>query len=215
MGWKSAVPAFALAVIVLPFAVSPAAAQTYGFLRVGNTASSDDPFCEDPASFFTSISAGITAPLAGFTVEYNNGDWPWPEEALANGTGPLFLTHGRSIQFMAELNPVQFVASGLSRYARPFVGLGLNISTDGEARPDTGDGPAYGVKGQTRPFIAYGVNGILPVGTKFGVTAGYRGTSVFYGDFEFVTPSGAVVKTDGSTLSSHTWTVGFTVGDGN
>jgi hypothetical protein len=214
MARKSAVLAFALFTVALLFAASPAAAQTYGFLRVGNTSSPDDPFCEDPTSLFTSVSAGITAPLVGFSVEYNNGDWPWPPD-LESGNGPLFLTHGRSFQLMAEINPVQLLARGLSRYARPFVGLGLHISTDGEARADSGDGPAYGVKGQTRPIIAYGVNGILPIGSRLGVTAGYRGSTIAFDDFELLRPDGAVELANGETLTSSTWTVGFVIGMGN
>lgn len=214
MGWKPAVVAFALAVTALPSFVSSASAQTYGFVRAGNTIYPDDPLGEDPASFFTSLAAGITAPLAGFSVEYNIGDWPWPPD-VASGNGALILTHGRSFQFMAEVNPVQFFAPGLSRYARPFFGLGLHISRDGEARTDEGAGPAYGVKGQTRPLIVFGINGILPIGSSFGLTAGLRRSSIMADDFELEMPSGAVVLTNGETLTSSTWSVGFVVAMGN
>jgi hypothetical protein len=214
MGWKSAVSASALVVLAVPFAASPAASQTYGFLRVGNATydGGDDPFCQDPTAFLTLFSAGFTTPLVGVSAELNNDDYPWPTPPPGSGNQEeAFLTHGRSIQLMAEVNPLHLVAGGVSRYARPFIGVGLSISSDGETRPDTGAGPTHSVKGQTRPFVAYGVNGLLPLGDRFGLTAGYRGTSVFYGDFEIETPTGAAVTSDGETLSSKSWTFGLVV----
>lgn len=207
MGWKVAVPVFAIALPAL--AAPPAAAQTYAFVRFGNAMyADDDPFCEDPTAFLTMVSAGVSTSLAGFSVEYNNEDWPWPPPP-GGGTGEFFLTHGSSLQFVAELNPARFVASGLNQYARPFVGVGLNLSTDGETA--TGTLPTYAVKGQTRPVVTYGVNGFLPVSSRLGVTAGYRGTSVFFGDFEIETPGGAIDTVDGKTLTSGSWNVGLSL----
>jgi hypothetical protein len=58
--------------------------------------------------------------------------------------------------------------------------------------------------------VAYGFNTFVPFGaSRFGATAGYRGTSVFFGDFEYVTPNGASVTTEGGTLTSGVWTVGL------
>lgn len=206
MGWRKAVTALAFAFVALPLAASSAAAQTYGFLSFGNAASSDDPFCEDPTALITMIAAGVSTPLFGATVEYNNGDYPWPP--MEESTGE-FLTHGAALQLMASVNPAQFVARGLSQYVRPFVGVGLHIGSDGETR--TGTVPTNAVLGQTRPFIAYGANAILPIGSRLGVTAGYRGTSVLFGDFEIDTPGGATETIGGKTLTAHSLNVGFLV----
>lgn len=208
MGWKSAVPAFALAAVALPFAASPAAAQTYGFLRLGNSTYDGDPFCEDPTAAITMFSLGFSTPLVGLTAEYNNGDYPWPppNESVEG----VFLTHGSAWQLMAEFNPVHLVSRGISEYARPFVGAGLHISSDGDPRPDTGDGEAWGVSGQTKPFLAFGVNGILPVGSRLGLTAGYRHTTYFFGDFDLITPGGPVQTVEGDSRSSSAVSVGLT-----
>jgi len=237
MGWKWAVQALALAGLLAPLAAAPAAAQ-YVYLTGGNTASADDPFCQDPTSAITMLSAGYSDPLYGISAEYNTGDWPWVPPPPDGSTGALrsrrladpvaaslaasagaaagtFLTHGWSLQFMAQINPAKFVASGVNRYVRPFIGLGLHISTDGTTRPDTGNGPTFAVRGQTRPFIAYGANGFLDITSRLGVTAGYRGTSVFFGDFEFDTPSGEVETAGGKTLNSRSWAFGFTYRLGN
>lgn len=208
MGWKSAVSASALVVFAVPFAAAPAAAQTFGFLRFGNTASGDDPFCEDPTAAITMVAAGISTPLVGFSVEFNNGDYPWPPP---NGFGGVFLTHGNAWNVMAEFNPVQLVAREVSRYARPFVAAGLHHSTDGESRLDTGAGEAWGVGGQTRPFVAFGANGILPIGSRLGLTAGIRHTTVFFGDFELQTPAGTVQTHEGASRGSSSASVGLTV----
>ena len=213
MGWKSAVSAFALAVIALPLAASPAAAQTYGFLRLGNATYDDDPFCEDPTALITMFSLGFSTPLIGVTAEYNSGDYPWPPPN-ESATG-VFLTHGHALQVMAEFNPVHLISRGISEYARPYVAAGLHISSDGESRADTGAGEAWGVGGQTKPFVAFGVNGILPVGPRLGLTAGYRHTTVFFGDFDLITPGGPVQTVDGDSRSSSSVSVGLTFLLGN
>jgi len=56
------------------------------------------------------------------------------------------------------------------------------------------------------------VNGFLPFGsTGLGLTAGYRGTTIFFGDFEFQTPGGATETAGGETLTAGSWTVGLTL----
>jgi hypothetical protein len=213
MGWKSAVCASALVVLAVPFAAAPAAAQTFGFLRFGNTASGDDPFCEDPTAAITMIAAGISTPLVGMSAEFNNGDWPWPPPNAYRGGASL--THGNSFQLTAEFNPLQLVSGHVNQYARPFIGVGLNHSTDGETRPGTGLGEAWAVRGQTIPVITAGANGILPIGSRFGLTAGYRYTRLLAGDFELETPAGAVETVDGEALNASNWFFGFTVQLGN
>jgi hypothetical protein len=207
MGWKPVVRTFALVGVALSVTTSQTAAQELT-LRFGNTASDDDPFCEDPSQLVTMIAAGISWPVVGVTVEYNDGDYPWPPP---NGNAGVFLTHGSSWQAMAEFYPLALVASGssISTYARPYVAAGLHLSSDGEARADVGDGETWGVGGQTRPFVAAGVNGVLPLGARFGLTAGYRYTNVFFGDFDLITPDGPEVTVGGKSLNSSSVTVGL------
>jgi len=190
----------------------PATAQTYTYVLFGNASYADDAFCLESPAFLTSFMAGVSTGLVGFSAQYINNDWPWPDPPPPPPPGgELFLTHGRGFQVQAELNAVDLISSGINRYVRPFIAVGLHISTDGDASAATAArGPTYGVKGQTRPYVAYGFNTFVPIGaSRFGATAGYRGTSVFFSDFQYATPNGESITTQGGTLSSGVWTVGL------
>ncbi len=206
-----------------------AAGQTFAYASLGNSAYGESgDFCLDPGAFFTSLELGVSGGLLGGSAQYINGDWPWPNRpppgsgALVRGVRfsgaggvqeSVLLRHGRAFQFMAQFNPARVVSEGVNRFVRPFVGVGVHISTDGDpAAAANGQPVVYGIKGQTRPFVAYGVNGLLPLGARVGLTAGYRGTSVFFGDFQYVTPQGTAVEpSPGQTLTSGIWTVGATI----
>jgi hypothetical protein len=193
----------------------PASAQTYTYVLFGNASYAGDAFCLASPAFLTSFMAGISTGLVGFSAQYINNDWPWPDPPPPPPPpgGELFLVHGKGFQFQAELNPVDLVRSNLDRYIRPFIAAGLHVSTDGDASAATATrGPTYGVKGQTKPYVAYGFNTFVPIGSaRIAATAGYRGTTVFFGEFGYATPTGESVTTDGATLTSGVWTVGLAV----
>jgi hypothetical protein len=219
---RVAVWCFGLA-IMATWSAAPAVAQqddqpNLFHVRIGNPLSGDDPFCLYPSATFPLIAFGFDTPRWGIQVERIADDWPWPDEgALAPPAGApnLFLSHGDAYQASAHVNVASFFAEGINRIVRPFVGVGIHHSTDGEAAPASGsDGPTYGVRGQTRPFYVVGANAFVPFGAggRFGATAGYRLTSILAGDFEFDTPPGVTQGTvDGRTLTSHLWAVGFTL----
>lgn len=202
------------AMLLLPAAVGlldrgEAAGQNFLYARLGNASFSDDPFCLESTAFFTSITVGYDSPLFGVSVERINNDWPWPDDPPdPPGGDEIFLTNGSAFQVMAHVNPVVFVNRRVNDYVRPFVGVGLHIATDGEAET-TAAGDVFGVRGQTRPFIAYGLNGYVPFG-RVGLTATYRRNTIFFNDFELESPQGAVIEAGGGARSSGTWAVGVT-----
>ena len=203
-----------LLVLVLAAATAgPVAAQTVGYLRFGNATYPTDRFCEDPTAALTMFTLGVSTRLFGVSAEFNNGDWPWPKSADAIG-----LTHGKAFQIMGEVTPLELIAPELNRYVRPFVGVGLHHSTDGDPRLDAGDTEVFGVNGQTSPFVAFGANAFIPLGSsRFGVTGGYRWTRIFAGDFELTSPAGGTRTLAGKTLKSRSWHIGLTLrlGDGD
>lgn len=199
------VVAFGLAVVLVTLP-SGGAAQTSLSLSVGNALYSDDEFCLGSDAFITTYDASLDGSVFGASASYNNSDWPWPPPG-AGGSGGAggggaqqgnYLTHGDAFSAVAKLFPLTAIARaggadglrGIDQVVRPFVGVGVQISTDGEPAPAGGgrDLPTYGVRGQTNPLLTFGASLEVPMrASPLGLVVTYRHNVLFSGDFEIDT----------------------------
>lgn len=136
-----------------------------------------------------------------------------------------FLTQGDAFRIMAETFPVALLSrlpgqregtlGDINRYIRPFVGLGIHFSDDGEAAPPgTGgrDLPTFGIEGSTNLILSYGARAYLPGrNTPVRLVLLYRGNTMFVGDVVYRTPDDRTIRGDGETLTWGEWGVGVSL----
>lgn len=218
----------ALTLATLPSHVS---AQTGLSLSVGNALYSDDAFCLGSDAFITSYDASLDGSVFGASASYNNSDWPWPPPGTGGSGGGAgggaaqqgnYLTHGDAFSVVAKLFPLTAIArSGgadglrsVDRILRPFIGVGVQVSTDGEPAPAGGgrDLPTYGVRGQTNPLLAFGASLEVPMrASPLGLVVTYRHTVLFSGDFEIDTGAQQDLVIPSATLNWGTVSVGVRI----
>lgn len=205
------------------------------FVGGGSSFYETDAYCLDDDATVTDYHVTFGGDSFGASVTYDSGDWPWPKPP---GTGPggnqrtigevptviarqqaepIYLSRGSAVQVAGEIYPFGFfpglreATRSLRRYVKPFVGAGLQFSSEGEASDDR-DRPTYAIQGSTDPMVVYGVGLRLPLTGSLGLQAQYRGTTLFGGAGELVGPGGEEDQVSGSTVSWGTVIVGFTLG---
>lgn len=221
-------------VAALAAVAAPALPAQEFFVGGGASLYESSEYCLDSESTISDYHVGVGWDSWGASIAYDDGDWPWPKppgggsgtgNQLGYGStviaqqqeGTVFLSRGSSFQLVGEVYPLAALpvlreaTASLRRYVKPFVGVGIQVSDDGEASTERAF-PTYAVKGGTDPVIAYGASLRVPVAGPIGLQLQLRGTSLFSGDVEFEGPSGERVSTDGETLTWWTWLVGFSVG---
>lgn len=219
--------ACAVAALVATSAIAvPAAAQTNVTLSAGTALYSSDEFCLDSGALVTSYRAGVEGSLIGAEAMYDT-DWPWPPDGSGTGGGPggggaqpedRFLNHGDAFGGLVKVYPLAALSragegAGLrnvDRYLRPFLGVGLLRSTDGDSAPPDAQGlPTYGVRGQTNPLVTFGASLQLPArDLPFGVFVEYRYNLLFSGDFDIDTGAAQDLTLDSETLDWGAFSVG-------
>jgi hypothetical protein len=227
--------AFVLALASLGPTAPDIAAQDV-FLGAGSSLYESDAFCIDPDEALTDYHVGVSGDSWGASATYDSGAWPWPRPPTGPGsnteqviggpetvlaqqlTTPIYMSRGSAIQAVAELYPLGALpglreqTATLRRYLKPFIGVGLQISQDGEAGTDR-EFPTYAVKGATDALVSYGASLRLPLqGDAFGLQVQFRATSLFSGGPDLEGPGGDTIATESETVTWGTWLVGFTVG---
>lgn len=240
MSTRHALPTSLGSAVVLAFAslgsTAPNIAAQQVFLGAGSSLYETDAFCLDSSATLTDYHVGVSGDSWGASATYDNADWPWPkpptgpggntEQALGGPetvlaqqlTTPIYMTRGSSVQAVAELYPLGVLpglreqTTTLRRYLKPFIGVGLQISQDGEASTDR-EFPTYAVKGATDALVSYGASLRLPLqGDAFGLQVQFRATSLFSSGPDLEGPGGETISTESETVTWGTWLVGFTVG---
>jgi hypothetical protein len=241
MSIRHALPASLGSAFVLALAgmgaTAPDVAAQQVFLGAGSSLYETDAYCLDSSASLTDYHAGISGDSWGASATYDDADWPWPRppgsgpggntEQARGGpatvlakqlTTPIYMTRGSSVQAVAELYPLGLLpglreqTATLRRYLKPFIGVGVQISQDGEASSDR-EVPTYAVKGATDALVSYGASLRLPLqGDTFGLQVQFRATSLFSGGPDLEGPGGETISTESETVTWGTWLVGFTVG---
>jgi hypothetical protein len=225
-----------LCACAVSLAASPAAAQINIYGTFGSAGYDDDEFCLGSDAAITSVGVGVEGSVVGGEVNYNNSDWPWPPPAGTGGGGAFsvagrgtltrarqeerFLTHGNALTGMIKLFPLPVLRTlGLDgllgtadRFVRPFIGVGIQYSTDGETSP-AGQArplPTDAVKGSTDIVVTYGATLVLPGrDTPLGLIFGYRGAKLFANDIDIERADGETETVDAGSLNWTEWSVGF------
>lgn len=228
--------AVALACILSAWWTARAAAQDL-YLAVGSSAYSDDPFCLSTNAALSDARIGVGGDAIGVSASYNNSNWPWPKPpppppgglvvpgaafsvGAAQDDHDFFLTHGDAFQAVLEFFPLGLVpglrerTATLRRYVKPFAGVGVQISTDGEAAATGANGalPTYAVQGGTDLVVAYGASANVPLGDRLGLHLQFRGNTLFAGDVELRGPDGDILISEDQRLNWGQWLIGFNIG---
>jgi hypothetical protein len=229
----------AVAVILAGVASNTADAQTNLTLTAGSSVYSSDAFCLDSGAALTNFGAGVEGSVFGGEVMFINGAWPWPCPAggCGGGTGfnlvgfsgqgrlsqpSSYLTHGNAVLGVVKLFPVPLVQrfgldgllGAVDQYVRPYIGVGVQISSDGETASAGGARllPTYSVKGRTDFVITYGAAALLPGrDTRLGLVVEYRGARTLGNEIEVETDDGRTLESDGSSLKWGQWGVGLRI----
>jgi hypothetical protein len=184
-------------------------------IHLGHTPVSYDDDCDDPFSFFTSARLSFAGDRFGGSVAYVHEDWPWPPEEELEGQ--FLLRHGDAFQAMAELYPLGFLGVGdtrIGRMIRPFVGVGAQVSRDGDRTAGPTGLTVYGVRGSVDPVAAAGASLFLrPSILPATILVQYRQTALFSSDFELQGPQG-VIELDGETSTWGDLSIGVSFGVG-
>jgi hypothetical protein len=225
-----------LCACAVSLAARPAVAQINIYGTFGSAGYDDDEFCLGSDAAITSIGVGVDGTVLGGEVGYNNSDWPWPPRPGTGNNGAFsvagrgafsraqqeerYLTHGNAFTGMIKLFPLPILRTlGLDgllgtadRFVRPFVGVGVQISTDGttSAAGDARPLPTDAVKGSTNLVVTYGATVLLPGrDTPIGLILGYRGAKLFANEVDIETAAGQTETVDAGSLSWTEWSVGF------
>ena len=173
--------------------------------------------CPVPPATITTYRAGFETDVIGVSATYNNEDYPWPpdDEGLSSARQEVSVDHGDALQIAVELFPIGLFgdrAARLGSWVRPFLGLGLHRSGDGEAAEPDSNQPleTLAILGSTDVLLTYGVKLTVPASGRLGVRLELRGNSVFAGDFTRESTSGARTQVPGTTLTWGEYSVGFT-----
>jgi len=238
-----AVGVTAVAVVVSGAGSATVHAQTNLTLTTGSAVYSSDAFCLDSGAALTNFGAGIDGSVVGGELMFSNGAWPWPCPAggCGGGTGfslvgfsgqgsvsqpSSYLTHGNAFQGVVKLFPVPLVQrfgldgllGAVDQYVRPYIGVGVQVSSDGETAPAGGGRvlPTYSVQGRTDFVITYGAAALLPGReTRLGLMVEYRGAQTLGNEIEVETDDGRTLESDGSSLKWGQWGVGLRIRLGN
>lgn len=229
----TAIGSVALALVLSMWGTAKAAAQDV-YAALGSSLYSDDPFCLSTSAALSSAQIGVSGDAFGVSAAYNNSNWPWPKPPPPPPGGLVvpgasysllgasrqesnYLTHGDAFRAVLELFPLGLLpglresTANLRRYIKPFVGAGVQISTDGETSPAGGDRdlPTYAVLGSTDLLISYGASAVVPLGDRFGIHLQLRGNTLFAGDIEIETPDGQTLVSEDNRLNWGEWLVGL------
>lgn len=214
--------------LVATLVVSPAAHAQDFVLTVGDSGGyTADAFCVGTDAFINTYHAGVDGTLVGAEASFNNSAWPWPPippSGTGGGSGGgafqgRYLSQGDAIAASVKAYPVAIIqrigAEGLApidRLVRPFVGVGLQRTSDGDTAPagQEFDLPLFGIRGQTAPLLTLGVAAHLPGrDSRLGLVVEYRRNYWFAGEFEVETDTGEVFTTESETLEWGEFNVGF------
>jgi hypothetical protein len=225
--------AVAIAVVLSVWSTSPAAAQDF-YAALGSSLYSDDPFCLSTSAALSSAQVGVGGDAVGVSASYNNSNWPWPKPpppppgglvvpgatfslAASRQQETFYQTHGDAFQAVLELFPLGLLPGlrestvNVRRYIKPFLGVGVQVSTDGEpaAVGVNGDLPTYAVLGSTDLLVAYGASATVPLNDRLGIHLQFRGNTLFAGDIELEGPNGETLISEDNRLNWATWLVGL------
>jgi hypothetical protein len=225
--------AVAIAVVLSAWSTSRAAAQDL-YAALGSSLYSDDPFCLSTSAALSTAQIGVGGDAIGVSASYNNSNWPWPKPpppppgglvvpgahfSLASGQQQeaFFQTHGDAFRAVLELFPLGFVPGlrestvNVRRYIKPFLGVGVQVSTDGEAAAAgvNGPQPTYAVLGSTDLLLAYGASATVPLNDRLGIHLQFRGNTLFAGDIELEGPNGETLISEDNRLNWGEWLVGL------
>ncbi len=206
-------------------------------VAVGSATYSSDAFCLTTSAALSSAYVGVGGGAVGVSASYSNGNWPWPDPpppppgglvvpgaafslGIAQDDHAYFLTHGDAFRAMAEVFPHGLIpglresSATLRQYFKPFVGVGAQISTDGEAAPAgvNGDEPTYSVQGSTDLLVAYGAAVNAPISDRVALHVQFRGNTLFAGDVELLGPAGERLISEDQRLNWGEWLIGFNFG---
>jgi hypothetical protein len=195
---------------------SPVDAQNFS-ATFGQGLYGADSGCPTPGSFITTYRLSAQTPLLGVSASFNNGDYPWPPMDGGFSAVGEMLTHGDAVAATAEIYPFGLLKSEgghrLASFVRPFVGIGLQKSKDGEPEAATVDHPeSLGVVGATDLLFTYGAAVSIPTVNGLRLVVEFRGNSVFAGQYDAIAPNGSRLTADGSTLTWGELSAGFSYG---
>lgn len=211
------------ALVLGPLALSsPAAGQVAAggddavsvLLSAARAEYSRDFFCLDPLGWLTTFRLTAERGAFGVTAAYVGAyPWPIPPPPFLQSA---FIDRGPAVQLGAEVDPLRLLGgegtADLNRFLTPFVGAGLQISTDGEEALAgvNGPEPTVAILGGTDPFVSYGARVSVPLGEgRLGIFGEVRGTSVFDGGKDFVDLQGARVQSESATLTWAEFSLGI------
>ncbi len=214
----------------------PSGVNAQASLATGSSLYSSSEFCLESPAFLTDFQASARGGLIGASVSYHNSSWPWPTPPTTGGRQDridvpprfggaafqesVFLSHGEAARAVIEVFALPLLdrlgggegrLAELDRRISPFVGVGVQYSTDGKPAPANGRGAeTYGVKGSTDLLLVAGASLVLPLNDRTGVLFQLRGNTLFASDTEFELPSGEIITAPGSeTRTWAQWLVGL------
>ena len=206
----------AMALAVTSFAAAArstdVAAQTFT-LGLGNSFYSNLHHCPTPPGTFTTYRLTAETDMFGLSGTYNDEDYPWPPEdgGLSSAQPEALLNHGPALELAVEFYPLGFTTGRLRNYFKPFVGLGLHKTSDGEVAVGSGTTvDTYGVRGSTDALFTAGAKFMLPLRGRFGVRVEGRLTGILSGEYEQETPAGALLTVKDEVQTWGEWSLGFT-----
>jgi hypothetical protein len=213
-----------------------ASAQVNFWVAGGASTYGGDEFCLESQATITSISAGVENSWLGGEAEYNNSDWPWPNPGsgdepanyvagrlLRSGFGRQetnYQTHGNAFRASVKLFALPLLRQvgldgllgNIDRFVRPYLGVGVQVSTDGDTSDPTSNRPlpVFAIQGSTNIFVTYGISALLPAkDTRIGLIVGYKGSTLFDNEVELETNTGEIQTVDTENLRWGQWSVGL------
>jgi hypothetical protein len=213
-----------------------AAAQFNVWAAAGASTYGDDEFCLESAATFTSFTVGVENSWLGGEAEVNNSDWPWPNPpgsgnppanlvpARIRGGGLTqqgnYLTHGNAFRGTIKLFTLPLIRQlgldgllgNVDRFVRPYIGVGVQFSTDGNTAAPTANRPlpVFSIQGGTNIFVTYGISALVPAkDTRVGLIIGYEGSTMFANEVQVETNTGATQTIETGNLRWGQWSVGL------
>jgi len=188
------------------------AAQTFS-IGLGNSFYENLHHCPTPPGTLTTYRITAETPLFGFSGTYNDEDYPWPPEdgGISSAQQEALLNHGPALEFALEFYPLGLTPGNLKNYIKPFVGLGLHTTSDGDIAAGSGQQvDTYGVRGSTDALFTAGAKFTLPLAGRFGIRAEGRLTGILSGEYQQETPGGALLTVKDEVQTWGEWSLGFT-----